>query len=210
MEGDPPMIWHHFSQIFCINLPERTDRRILSQAEFDVLGIPVVWVDATPHRDGRIGLINSLLRIFDNLGTKQNVLIFEDDVQFLNDPVRHLEPAMKYLHHVKHDEYDLLYFGGNIRGCNVPETPNLNRITNTLAAHAICYNRSVFDEYQTHLQRVAAQDSIVNIMDINDMFLTGIQERGRCYMVNPIIATQRPGYSDLEKRYTDYSSLLIR
>jgi len=197
------MNWEYFDRIFCINLPNRTDRRTLAQAEFDVMGVRPEWASAIQCDDGRLGLQHTLLGIFTRNRDARNILIFEDDVQFINDPIRTLQLVLEDL-----PKFDLLYFGGNVMGGRVQVTPNLNRITRTLAAHAICYNRSVFDRYIDHLDRIVTQDCISCHADISDVFLTTIQDDGHSFMVNPIIATQRPGYSDLENKYTDYSSEL--
>lgn len=194
-------IWSYFSKIICINLPKRTDRRELAKTEFSKYGIPVQFFDAIQHLDGRIGLQMTLLKIFKDNYLCDNLLIFEDDVLFINDPVNKLRLALYDLP----PNFDMLYFGANRTEPCLNVTSNLKLLHNALACHAVCYANRMFFKYIRHLYRVTKQGYIATDLDISDVFLTSIQADGHCYMVNPIIATQRPGYSDIEKRETDYS-----
>jgi len=37
-----------------------------------------------------------------------------------------------------------------------------------------------------------------------------IQEKFNCYMCYPMVATQRPGVSDVLRKYTDYHKIMSR
>lgn len=202
------MTWGYFDKIVCMNLPSRTDRRVQVQAEFDKVGVSPEWIPAQPADDGHIGLIRTLHDVFAENYSARNILIFEDDVQFKNDPVGKLRMALMDLHYIFHDRFDMLYFGANLTEPCITVTSNLALIHNALATHAVCYNHRMFDRYLRHLKRISDQGFIATDYDINDVWLTTIQSRGKCLMVYPKIATQRAGYSDLEKRYTDYTKIL--
>lgn len=193
--------WNFFERIVCINLPHRTDRRDSSEIEFKRVGVDVGYFEAIPHLDGRIGLIRSLYAIFEQNYDTRNILIFEDDVKFINDPVNKLLLALRDLP----QNYELFYFGANrTQPCQLL-TSNIKILKGALAAHAVCYSKSVYDRYMAHLKRVSDQGFINDSKEINDVYLTSIQENGLSFMVHPMIATQRPGYSDLEKTNVDYS-----
>jgi GR25 family glycosyltransferase involved in LPS biosynthesis len=204
----PQSEWSYFDRIFCINLPHRTDRRQQAQEQFDKVGIHPQWVSAVRHDDGRIGLIRTLLDIFTQNRDARNLLIFEDDVWFTAGAAAKLQLALNDLHEVFHDRYDMLYLGANLTEPCFTVTPNLKLIHNALAAHAVCYNHRMFGRYIKHLRRVSEQGFIATDQDISDVFLTTIQANGRSLLVHPIIATQRPSWSDIEKKFTDYSHLL--
>ena len=202
------MTWDYFDKIVCLNLPSRTDRREQAQAEFDRVGVSPEWVTAQSADDGRIGLIQTLHDVFAENYSARSILIFEDDVQFKNDPVNKLRLALMDLRYIFHDAFDMLYFGANLTEPCITVTNNLMLIHNALACHAVCYNHRIFDVYMRHLKRVSDQGFIATDEDINDVWLTKIQAHGKCLMVHPRIATQRAGYSDLEKRFTDYTNIL--
>ena len=44
-----------------------------------------------------------------------------------------------------------------------------------------------------------------------DVFMADvIQEKFNCYMCYPMVATQRPGLSDITRKYTDYNRIMSR
>ncbi|MCK9220234.1 MAG: hypothetical protein M0P47_09325 [Bacteroidales bacterium] len=192
-----------------MNLPSRPDRREQATKEFERVGIleRVTFIDSKPHPDGRIGLQTTLLSIFEDVLPRniQNVLIFEDDVHFINDPVNKLRLALTDLKYSFNNKFDLLYLGATRTIPCLTVTSNLKLLRSGLAAHATCYNKSVYKPFSKHLTRVVKQGGIITDWDISDVFLaTHIQNKGRSYMVHPVIATQEPGWSDIERRDVNY------
>ena len=90
----------YFDEIFCINLDTRIDRWQHAQEEFKKIGIldRVHRFSAIKDKDGRIGLIKSNLEIIKYAKNKKlnNVLIFEDDFEFLIDnPLEVLQKSIE-------------------------------------------------------------------------------------------------------------------
>lgn len=203
--------WDFFDDVFCINLKKRNDRREQATAEFHKVGLEkrAVFIYGEDNKkDGRIGLQTTLHKIFSYAieSKLDRILIFEDDVQFINDPVHKLKLALNDLKYAFNNKFDLLYFGATRTQPCMKVTNNLMLLHGGLSAHAVCYNHTVFKDYAKHLKRVINQGCIETDYDISDVFLAAeIQTRGKSYMIYPVIATQRPGYSDIEKRETDYS-----
>ena len=199
-----------FQEIYCMGLPERTDRMAFAKTQFEKVGIydRVTWISSAHHKDGRIVLQQTLLGIFENALSRkiENILIFEDDVKFINDPVNKLRFALTDLKYSFNNKFDLLYFGATRTSPCLKVTSNLVLLKNGLAAHAVCYNKSVYKPFLRHLRRVIKQDKIITDWDISDVFLASeVQDRGKSFMVYPVIATQEPGWSDIERRIVDYS-----
>ena len=194
----------YFEEIWCINLDTRTDRWISVQEEFISVGIldRVKRFSAIKHDDGRIGLIKSFLTIFKDVKKRgiKNVLIFEDDVQFINNPLENLERAIKSVGNI---DWKLFYLGANTHEKCVVFKPNLILLKNAFSAHAIAYNYKIYDKI---IDKFEKTNEIKSLEDINDVFFCNeIQNKNISLMVNPIIATQRASYSDLEKRFVNYS-----
>lgn len=188
--------------ILCITLPHRMDRHAQAQAEFERAGIPALFVQGMYADDGRIGLMKALVNVF--IAHDGNIMVFEDDVQFTVNVKNVLGQALSELP----DEWDMLYLGANLCKPTAPYSPHLVRIRGALAAHAVLYNRRMVPEYLAHLNRVVAQGYVADQSDISDVFLTTIQERGMTYLTVPTLATQRPGWSDIEKREVNYTDIL--
>lgn len=192
-----------FNEIWCINLDHRTDRWDHAQKEFEKIGIKdkVQRFSAIKHTDGRIGLIKSFYHLFEYAKAKklQNILIFEDDVKFINNTVKNLKLALEQSENI---EWKMLYFGANTHTRLEKINTNIFLLKNAFSAHAIAYHHSIFDDI---INRFRVTNEIRNQNDINDVFFSSLQNKYTCLLVNPIIATQIPSYSDLEKRDVDYS-----
>jgi len=194
----------YFEEMYCINLDHRTDRWELAQEEFKSVDIldRVNRFSAIKNNDGRIGLIKSFLSIFKDVKKRgvKNVLIFEDDVKFINDPLENLSKAIKSTGNI---DWMLFYLGANTHEKCIKFKPNLILLKNAFSAHAIAYNHKIYDKI---IDKFEKTNEIKNMYDINDVFFCNeIQNKNISLMVNPIIATQRESYSDLEKRFVNYS-----
>ena len=197
-------IWDHFDEIYCINLDHRADRWELVQREFESVGVldKVKRFSAISDKDGRVGIIKSNLSIIQMAKEKNldNVLIFEDDVHFINNTTKNLELAINQIGSL---DWMLLYLGANTHEKLSTLRPNLLILKNAYAAHSLCYNKKSFDFF---IKKYEDLNQINKFEDILDVFLaTYFQRKNLCLLVNPIITTQSPSYSDIEKKFVDYS-----
>jgi GR25 family glycosyltransferase involved in LPS biosynthesis len=201
MEKDP---FDFFDKIFCINLDERTDRWEKSKKEFNRIGIleKVERFSAIKEDDGRLGIIKSNLEIIkyakkENLN---NVLIFEDDVHFIMDNVK--TPLTISLSQIGDLKWSLFYLGANTHNKLIKLKPNLILLKNSYAVHAMAYNKCIYDKM---IMKYDKMKKIVNYKDILDVFLAEeIQSKRTCLMTNPMIATQRNDYSNIENKNVNY------
>ena len=194
----------YFEEIYCINLDHRIDRWEHAQQEFSKVEIldKVKRFSGIKHDDGRIGLIKSFLGIFKDVNERKvkNVLIFEDDVIFINDPVLNLGKAIEQVGNI---EWSLFYLGANTHEKLIKFRPNLVMLKNAFSAHAVAYSNKT---YKQIIDKFENTNVIKSIDDINDVFFCKeIQNKRTSFMVNPIIATQYPSFSDLEKKFVNYS-----
>jgi len=198
--------FNYFKEIYCINLDRRTDRWQQVTKEFESVGIldRVIRISAVDNPDGRIGLIKSFLKIFQDVKERgiENVLIFEDDVHFIqeNKPIEILEKAINQVGNI---DWSLFYLGANTHEkCNIFR-PNLILLRNAFSAHAVAYNHKTYNQIINKFENI---NQIKSIDDINDVFFCKeIQNKRTSFLVNPIIATQSPSFSDLEKKFVNYS-----
>jgi GR25 family glycosyltransferase involved in LPS biosynthesis len=195
----------YFDEIYCINLDERTDRWQHAQEEFKKAGISdrVQRYSAIKDKDGRIGLIKSNLDLIKKAKDKKlkNILIFEDDFEFLVDnPLQVLETSLKQAQGI---DWYLFYLGANTHQKLIKFKPNLVLLKNAFATHSLAYNNKAFDHFINKYDKLA---EVKNFNDILDVFCaTYFQEKFICLMTNPMMTTQMNSFSDIEGKFVNYS-----
>lgn len=114
----------------------------------------------------------------------------------------HLQKALDELP----EDWDVLYLGANITDgvFGIKEYPptrysdHLYRVPKAWTSHAIGYSRKM-------------AETIANFYPVGDyhIFDNWLNEfvlpKYKCYLVNPMVAFQRPGFSDLWGNATDYT-----
>jgi GR25 family glycosyltransferase involved in LPS biosynthesis len=201
-------VWDFFDEIYCINLDHRTDRWEKAQKEFYRVGVlqKVKRFSAIQEKDGRLGVIKSnlaIIKIAKEKGLK-NVLVFEDDVHFIqeNNPIETLEKSISQIGNL---DWWLFYLGANTHEplqLITKSRPNLLILKNAFACHALCYKNKTFDFFIRKYEGLEK----VEFTDILDVFMAQyFQRKNLCLVVNPIIATQSASFSDIEKQNVDYT-----
>lgn len=195
----------HFEEIYCINLDTRTDRWEHAQEEFKKVGIQdrVKRFSAIRHSDGRLGVILSNLAIIKDVKKRniKNVLIFEDDFEFIVDnPLEVLETSLKQTEGIK---WHLFYLGANTHQKLLKFKPNLIALKNSYAAHSIAYSELAYDSF---IRKYDGMKSIKKQGDILDVFQAKYyQEKHICLMTYPMMSTQMNSFSDIEGREVNYN-----
>jgi GR25 family glycosyltransferase involved in LPS biosynthesis len=192
----------YFDGIYCINLDRRSDRWEMARKEFIKQNIPIERFPAIEMNDGRLGLVKTIGKLFQRaIDLKlRNLLLFEDDVQFTGAD---LKPSLNDL---KLLQWELFYLGGNRTQPLLHVTRNLQMACNVLACHAVAFDQSVFKSIVDYAKKT---NTIATDLDIWDVWLIyHVQNVSRSYFAFPVFAIQRPGYSDLEKRFVDYTAIL--
>jgi len=193
-----------FEEMYCVNLDERTDRWEHAQKEFEKAGIKdrVQRFSAIRDDDGRVGIIKSNLGVVKLAKKKglKNVLVFEDDVEFIVDNPQ--EVLAESLSQIGNLDWQLFYLGANTHNKLIKIKPNLILLKNAFAVHSMAYNEKSYDKF---IKRYEGLNKISNMNDILDVYLAQyFQVNSICLMVNPMMTTQMNSYSDIEKRVVNY------
>mgnify|MGYP003646334090 CR=1 FL=1 len=188
-----------FKGIYCINLDERTDRWEESIKEFKKLNIEgtVNRFSAVKHSKGAIGCRESHLSIIRKAKELDldNVLIFEDDLFFIESDLNTISQALGELHKL---DWDLFYFGATLcphQGRITPVTPHLVRTNFAFTTHAYAINKKMFDFILDN----APKHPIIDLF-----YCRHIVSRGNSFIINPMLCIQRESFSDIEKHHADY------
>lgn len=200
--------------VLYINLQERVDRNehVLAQLESIGLSAPIVQrFDAIKSINGALGCSASHLKCLRlALNEKwEHVLICEDDITF-TDPPLFVQQFNKCL--ATNDDWDVIMLAGN----NIPpyqKTGNDSCIkvsrclTTTGYLVKRAYFRTLIENVQNGIQLFMTHMNRPNMYAI-DVYWSSLQLRDNWLLITPLTVTQQEGYSDIEKRHTDYSRLM--
>lgn len=166
--------------------------------ELERVGLDNVWrFDVLPIDDDKIlgphqsfnGSIHQILKDALELGT-QHLLVLEYDVAFRN--CDHLQQALKELP----ADWDLVYLGANLMNAEVEKySAHLHRVRNAWTTHALGYNRRIIP-WLLDNQPGFSEEMFDNWL--------GAQASVNAYVVSPMCAYQKPHYSGIWGRHTDY------
>lgn len=201
-------MWHNkIDKIFVINLPERKDRLQKIKEELRKYEIPFDIFHATKHPNGADGLQHTMKDLFIAAKDFDNILVFEDDVNIIEDINKYLPLALKELP----DDFDLLYLGANL---NAPLNPvkkcaYILSCSYMLTTHAIIYS----PKSRTTLLKDMIDNGIKKVERWKEPFDQTcerlLQRRGKCYISNPMIAVQYNGHSDVLNQESSWREKMI-
>ena len=199
-----------FDLILYINLEHRTDRRKQVEQELHNLG----WLGAsirlnavnTPNY-GAFGCLLShiqcLWTFLDSPGNIQNVLILEDDIQFIRNPTADVE---EFFNSHK-SAWDVLMLSSDTR-YELPHLPNATKIIDAQTTSAYAVNRPFAHKL---LKLWESSISLFNDMNANknarecDVTWKKLQPESNWYCLFPKPALQRPSFSDIEHKNVHYN-----
>ncbi len=200
---------NYFSKILLINLPKRTERLEASIKELKDHYIPFQVFDAVEHERGAYGLYLTLKNLLERAEYEgwENILIFEDDCVMVQDDFNdYMNAAIMEL---KYLDWDLFYLGGNVYKplCRVPKCDFLLRIEGVMSTHAVAYSKQGWKLMLEEMRRI--EKAGVTQPEAIDLILERVlQKRGKSFIANPLLCVQRPGWSDVENRETNYQNLI--
>jgi len=185
-------------RVYCINLDNRKERWDQTQEEMKVLGATPIRFSATLKRRRHSGCISSHMALWKQVKDEGVVMVIEDDILFLDNAKENFETALSQLP----EDWDMLYLGATLNEPLERVSDNLLRLKRGWACHAIVYNN------QNGVLDYLLKEMVDNKIDI--FMADVIQEKFNCYMCYPMVATQRPGISDITRKYTDYNKIMRR
>jgi len=179
-------------KVIIINLETRPDRWGEMCFEMDKMDFGL-YSRFSAHEGGLEGYNRSY---YDCMQAEGSILVLEDDAMFIDGGREILDEAMRQLP----EDFDMLYLGGNVLEPIQRYSANLYRAYRGVhCTHAILWSdvgRQRFLQYYPHEKRAG------QLVD-NWLFERG-QALMNCYVISPLIAWQRPGYSDVSGCHSDY------
>lgn len=197
------MTWtKFFDAIYLINLPYRTQRFMDAAEELNQYDIPFTTVHAKigydkPHLS-LISTMKDLMMMCAAMG-KKKIMVFEDDVQFVENPNNYMPQVIRQLDGLR---WDMLSLGPNSQTLLEKQSPNLLRMKECRALHAMAYSVRGIDF-------IRATHFIGDDEQLDEIIEKRLQPQGHCYCTYPLLATQQNGPSDIGAE-TDKSYIVER
>jgi glycosyl transferase family 25 len=197
--------------IFYINLESRPDRKLHFENQMRMLGLTAIRFNAIKNDCGAIGCTLSHLALlkYAKKNNLDHILIMEDDIMFLNPQVftYNLNNVL-----TNHNNFDVLLIAGN----NMGEYTRLNKFCVKISKCQTTTGYLVKNHYYDKL--IQNFEEGVNNLKQNltlscnyavDQYWTSLQMKDKWYLVTPLTVTQKPDYSDIEKRQINYNNLML-
>lgn len=189
----------------CLNLYERPDRWAQAQAEFKRVGLTgVERLLGISGPNGPLAFNQSVYKCMvyaQETAPGENLLLFEDDVVFETWGGVFEMP----------ENFMTVQLGCNIIGPGdwqmpTPYSQTLAVVHNSWQSHATIYSPECIDYIIARLRIDSIREGQL-IFD--DWMRTTILPMGRSYVCKPMIAYQRPNYSNIWHREADYTGVHI-
>jgi GR25 family glycosyltransferase involved in LPS biosynthesis len=205
-------LFDKFDMTFLINLKKREDRlnEFISQVNhydlgnfevFEAVDGSLIENNHNTLNNGEVGIIHSTINILKKSIEKnyKTILIIEDDCRF-NDNIYIVDDYIKLLP----DDWDFVYFGANHNTHSGASNVNrvnekVIRVYNTYAAHCVLIHKKMFKVLIEELSKFNYQSDVV---------YQKLQHNYNFYSFSPLIATQSPGFSNIQNKDVDYISLI--
>jgi GR25 family glycosyltransferase involved in LPS biosynthesis len=200
-----------FDAVWCTCLERCHERRKLAEQHLARIGIAdmVTWSTGVDMPDNpQLGCLHShllALKYLRDTPTCKHLLFLEDDAEFWPDAGELMGEFWRQLRDTT-PTWDVLYLGHNPASARVmgPVSPNLRRMNGCLCAHAYAVRRSaarfLIDVVERYLSSRPDGLELVPY----DLLIVPAFSYLVVYATTPILAYQRPVYSELEGRKVDY------
>jgi len=198
--------------VYYINLAERKDRKELVENELNELDWKYLRFNAIKTKNGRVGCSMSHLKLI-QLGKEKNldyIVIVEDDIQFMrkswfNEKITNIINS--------EFNFDVFLLGGNLRQPIYKINEDIYKITKSFTTTGYIVKKHYYDTLINNIKEgiqllLRDPDGEYNSNAI-DCHWMKLQEKDNWFIIMPRTITQRPIYSDIEQRYTDYIHLML-
>jgi len=196
---------------FYINLTTRVDRKQHVENQLQSIGINGERFNAIKMKNGAIGCSMSHLKIIEmaKASNWDHVLIVEDDILFTN-PSLFIEQFNKFLSN--HKEFDVAIIAGN----NCPPYTNIDdtcvQVTRCQTTTGYLVQKHYYDKlinnFRTGILNLMREPDNHKLYAI-DKFWFHLQSVDKWYLIIPLTVTQRQDYSDIEKKFANYTQVML-
>lgn len=196
-----------------INLEHRTDRNDEVQTELRKLGLDdrAERFNAISMKDGRVGCTMSHIKCLEDAKKNQlpHLLIIEDDIQFLN-PVLFSKQITNFLE--SNISWDVILLAGNNMPPHIQICDSAVKVTRCQTTTGYLVNGHYYDTLIKNMREglsLLMRNPSQHFHYAVDKFWFSLQQTDKWFLITPLSVTQRAGYSDIEKRPTDFTKIMV-
>lgn len=196
-----------------INLEHRTDRNEEVQHELGKLGLDdrAERFNAIAMKDGRVGCTMSHIKCLEDAKKNQlpHLLIIEDDIQFLN-PVLFSKQLTNFLE--SNNSWDVILLAGNNMPPHIQVCDSAVKVTRCQTTTGYLVNGHYYDTLIKNMREglsLLMRNPSNHFHYAVDKFWFSLQQTDKWFLITPLSVTQRAGYSDIEKRSTDFTKIMV-
>lgn len=196
-----------------INLEHRTDRNEEVQHELRKLGLDdrAERFNAISMKDGRVGCTMSHIKCLEDAKKNQlpHLLIIEDDIQFLN-PVLFSKQITNFLE--SSNSWDVILLAGNNMPPHIQVCDSAVKVTRCQTTTGYLVNGHYYDTLIKNMREglsLLMRNPSNHFHYAVDKFWFSLQQTDKWFLITPLSVTQRAGYSDIEKRSTDFTKIMV-
>lgn len=193
--------------IYYINLESRIDRKQFIEKQMNNLDLNAKRFNAIKHKTGAIGCSLSHLQLlkFAKQENFEHILIFEDDIHFLK-PELFVSNINNFLKN--HKNFDVLLIAGNNVGNYTIIDKNCVKIQQCQTSTGYLVKNHYFDKLINNIENGVKE--LINNPYLErfysiDQFWKSLQLIDKWYLLTPLCVSQKPNYSDIEKKITNYN-----
>jgi len=201
----------NIENVYYINLASRTDRNTHIKKQLQNLGWEGNRVEAVKMENGAIGCTLSHIKCL-QMAIEKNldyIIILEDDIHFLN-PLKFLQNFYHCLNSLS--DWDVILISGN----NIRPYTRINdscvKIVNTQTTTGYMVNKHYFavllENMKEGLTYLLKNPKLHGKYAI-DKYWFSLQEKDNWYLTTPLTVSQLKGYSNIEKRETNYTHCML-
>jgi len=197
------MSWvNKIDRIVLLNLNIREDRLLQCAEQFEQYGIPYERVTAIhdPEQGAR-GLRDTMVKVFNEAieSNIDNLLVFEDDVLFVESPSAVDDTMNKVLSQLP-ENYDMCMLGCQpTAGFTHFFSPNLLPVQKAYSTQAVLYSKKGIKEIMARGMGYP----------IDNWMVDEIQIMGHTFTTYPLLASQREGFSDIGKAKINWGPFIV-
>ena len=206
--------FNKFDAIIYINMEHRRDRQELILEEFEKMGInkeKIFKISGVPvKKNGHKGCAQShiLALTLAKINNWKNVVIFEDDFQFIMNPEDVDVCLNSFLNNVKN--WDVIMFSHAYTKMNTINIKHVDKIKSAQTTSGYAVNKHFYDKLLNNFMSANTNMSYFSSTRVGhepnaiDQKWKSLQPHSEWYAFNPPLGKQRANKSDIQS-YTNYS-----
>jgi GR25 family glycosyltransferase involved in LPS biosynthesis len=198
---------------FYINLDYRTDRKQHVETQLEQIQMTgnITRFNAIKNANGRIGCSLSHLKCLQMAkeAKMECVMILEDDILFML-PDSFVENTNSFFSNKKNKWDVLLLAGNNLPPFNTNDSVSI-RVSHCQTTTGYIVKQHYYDTLISNIKEGIAKlmkEPYHHYYYAIDKYWLHLQKQDRWMLLVPIIVVQKPDYSDIEKKYTDYQRVM--